>query len=65
MRHRLFAEIAGVGLRGVNAYLLRRDQFHPQFHVHCQHAVLPVLDQLPHYKAFPAAFGGADDLVDW
>ena len=61
----LFAEIASVGLRSVNAYLLPPGQFQPRFHVQCQHAVLPVLDQLPHFKAFPAAFGGADELVDW
>ena len=61
----LFSEIASVGMRSVNAYLLPRGSFQPQFHIHCQHAVLPVLDKLPHFKAFPAEFGGADDLVDW
>ena len=61
----LFSEIARVGLRSVSAYLLPKGAFHPQFHVQCQHAVLPVVDNLPHYKAFPASFGGADEFVDW
>lgn len=63
---RLFAEIAaGDGLRGVNAYLLPPGAFQPQFHIHCQHAVLPVMDDLPHYRGFPAAFGGTDERVEW
>ena len=61
----LFSEIASVGLRSVSAYLLPRGAFHPQFHVQCQHAILPVVDNLPHYKAFPAAFGGAEEFVGW
>lgn len=61
----LFSEIASVGLRSVNAYLLPKGAFHPQFHVQCQHAVLPVVDNLPHYKAFPAAFGGVEEFVEW
>lgn len=61
----LFSEITSVGLRSVNAYLLPRGEFRPQFHIQCQHAVLPVVDALPHFKAFPAAFGGSDELVGW
>jgi hypothetical protein len=50
----LFSELARVGMRSVNAYLLPRGEFNPQFHVQCQHAVLPVVDHLPHYKTSPA-----------
>jgi hypothetical protein len=61
----LFAEIASVGMRSVSAYLLPKGEFKPQFHVQCQHAVLPVVDDLPHYKGFPPAFGGSDEIVKW
>ena len=61
----LFAELPGVGMRGVSAYLLPKGRFKPQFHVQCAHAVLPVLDDLPHYKRFPASFGGAEEFVAW
>ncbi len=61
----LFSEIANVGVRSVSAYLLRRGVFKPQFHVQCQHALLPVTDDLPHFKGFPPAFGGANEFVAW
>lgn len=61
----LYAEIPHVGMRGVNAYLLPQGAFRPQLHVQCQHAVLPVVDDLPHYKGFPAAFGGREEFVAW
>jgi hypothetical protein len=61
----LFSELARVGMRSVNAYLLPKAAFHPQFHVQCQHAVLPVVDQLPHYRSFPAMFGGVEEFVAW
>jgi hypothetical protein len=61
----LFSELAGVGMRSVNAYLLPKGVFRAQFHVQCQHAVLPVEDDLPHYRAFPAAFGGQEEFVAW
>lgn len=61
----LFAEIASVGLRSVNAFLLPSGAFQPQMHIQCQHAVLPVVDELPHFKAFPPAFGGSDERVIW
>ncbi|GLS17552.1 hypothetical protein GCM10007874_05670 [Labrys miyagiensis] len=61
----LFSEIDGVGMRSVNGYLLPKGEFRPQFHVQCQHAVLPVVDDLPHYKGFPAAFGGREEFVAW
>lgn len=62
---RVYSEISAVGLCGVNGLLLPRGQFQPQFHIQCQHALLPVRDSLPHFKAFPARFGGSDELVDW
>ncbi len=61
----LFSEVKAADLRSVNATLLPKGKFKPQFHLQCQHAVLPVVDDLPHYKAFPAAFGGSDELVGW
>ncbi|MFT4047173.1 MAG: GFA family protein [Solimonas sp.] len=61
----MFTEVASAGLRSVNASRLPKGQFRPQFHVQCQHAILPVVDALPHYKAFPAAFGGSDERVGW
>ena len=61
----LFAELPSVRMRSVSAYLLPKGQFKPQFHVQCAHAVLPVLDDLPHYKGFPASFGGAEEFVAW
>jgi len=62
---RLFAEPAGLGMRGVMAKLLPEGLFEAQFHMQCQHALLPVKDALPHFKGFPAAFGGSKDVVDW
>ncbi|MHB8473874.1 MAG: GFA family protein [Gammaproteobacteria bacterium] len=61
----LFAEVSSFGVRGVNAYLLPAETFKPQFHIQCQYAVLPIQDKLPHFKAFPAKFGGSDETVDW
>lgn len=61
----LFNDVESHGLRNVNGYLLPKVEFKPQFHVQCQYAVLPVVDNLPHYKGLPAAFGGSDDLVSW
>jgi hypothetical protein len=62
---RLFIEVAALSIRGVNGYLLPKDGFTPSFHMHCQFAVLPVRDALPHYKSRPARFGGSDETVDW
>lgn len=61
----LFTEVKGAGLRSLNAYLLPKGEFRPSFHVQCQDAVLPVVDELPHYKGFPAMFGGTDEIVPW
>jgi len=62
---RLFIEVAALGVRGVNGYLLPSGAFQPTFHMQCQHAVHPVKDDLPHYKARPPRFGGSDERVDW
>ena len=62
---RVFAEPPGLGMRGVTATLLPEGAFKPQFHMQCQHARLPVKDGLPHFRGFPAAFGGSDDVVGW
>jgi hypothetical protein len=62
---RIFAEVKSVGMRGLVAHLMPAGSFKPMFHIQCQHAMLPVVDKLPHFKSFPAAFGGSDDVVDW
>lgn len=62
---RMFAEPPGMGYRGVSALLLPPGMFKPRLHVQCQHALLPVKDDLPHYKDYPAAFGGSDERVPW
>ena len=62
---RLFIEVERLGLRGVNGFLLPPGEFQPAFHAQCQFAVRPVVDDLPHYKAMPARFGGSDERVGW
>jgi hypothetical protein len=62
---RLFIEVIAFGLRGVNGYLLPPGELTPSFHMHCRHAVRPIVDDLPHYAAMPARFGGSDETVDW
>jgi hypothetical protein len=61
----LLAQVPDSNLTGVKANLLPKGMFKPAFHIQCQYAVLPVKDDLPHYKGFPAAFGGSDELVAW
>lgn len=61
----LYAELEGVGMRSLSGYLLPKGSFKPQFHVQCGEAVLPVVDDLPHYQGFPPSFGGAETFVDW
>jgi hypothetical protein len=49
----------------LNGYLLPQGEFRPTFHVQCRFAVRPVSDELPHFKAMPARFGGSDEVVEW
>ena len=62
---RIFAEPPGQWLRSVTAHLLPRGVFQPTFHMNCRYALLPVRDALPHYKEFPAMFGGSDEQMPW
>ena len=62
---RLFIDGEARRLRGVNGYLLPPGEFQPAFHVQCQFAVRPIVDDLPHYKGMPARFGGSDEWVGW
>jgi len=61
----LFGEPPGLGVRGVSGFLLPADWFNPTFHSQCQYAVMPVKDELPHFKALPASFGGTGETVGW
>lgn len=62
---RLFIEVAPLKVRGVSGTLLPAGAFRPSFHMHCQFAIAPVMDGLPHYKGRPPQFGGLDERVDW
>jgi hypothetical protein len=62
---RLFIDVLPLNIRGVNGMLLPADRFKPQFHMQCQFAVRPIIDELPHYKSRPERFGGSDDTVAW
>lgn len=61
----LFGEPDGLGVRGVNGFLLPAGMFRTEFHIRCERAVVAVKDALPHYKDVPALFGGIDETVDW
>lgn len=61
----VFTQPKDANFRGVNRTLLPKDSFKPSCHIQCQHATLPVVDDLPHFKGFPAAFGGSDETMDW
>lgn len=61
---RVFSE-PNPNVRGVMAVLLPEGTFKPTFHMHCDSALLPVRDELPHYSALPAKLGGADTFVAW
>lgn len=62
---RVYAEPLRLGIRSVPATLLPKGVFQPKFHMQCQFALMPVRDDLPHYKGYPAMLGGTDDLVGW
>lgn len=61
----LLGEVPEFGQCGVKANLLPPGTFKAEFHINCRYAVLPIKDDLPHYRAFPARFGGSDETVDW
>jgi hypothetical protein len=62
---RLYAEPEGAEFRSLSAYLLPDAAFRPSCHINCQFALLPVRDDLPHFRGFPAAMGGSDERVPW
>ncbi|HHP7246012.1 MAG TPA: GFA family protein [Elainellaceae cyanobacterium] len=61
----IMAEVPGLNQCGIKANLLPKGAFKPDFHLHCRYAVLPVKDDLPHFKDSPASFGGTDETVTW
>lgn len=61
----LYGKVPDADLTGIKANLLPAGVFRPAFHIQCQYALLPVVDSLPHYKAFPEVFGGTEERVDW
>lgn len=61
----MIADVPGLGGCGVIANRLPKGTFKPEYHIQCQYAVLPIKDDLPHFKSIPARFGGSDDTVDW
>jgi hypothetical protein len=61
----LFAEVPGYDVRGLNADLLPKESFSPQFHLQCGYAARPITDDLPHFKGLPSEFGGSGELMQW
>jgi hypothetical protein len=61
----LFIDVEAQRLRGVNGFLLPPGKFQAAFHVQCQFAVRPIVDDLSHYKGMPKRFGGSDETVEW
>ena len=61
----VLAEVPGGKQIGIKANLLPTGVFKPTFHENCRYAVVPVADELPHYKGYPAEFGGTDEPVGW
>ncbi|ASC71930.1 Glutathione-dependent formaldehyde-activating enzyme [Halomicronema hongdechloris C2206] len=61
----VMAEVPGLAQVGIKANLLPKGEFKPDFHLHCRYAVLPVKDDLPHFKDLPASFGGTDGTSNW
>lgn len=60
---RLFIDVPGRDIRGVNGWLWAG--FEASFHMQCKFAVRPVVDALPHYAGRPPQFGGSDERVAW
>jgi hypothetical protein len=61
----LFTQVQGVPLVSLNAYLFGRLSFAPEAHLHCADAVMPVVDNLPHYIDLPEEFGGTGRTAAW
>lgn len=61
----LYGEQDGSPFRGVNAALFPEGEFKATAHFYCRYAVAPVVDGLPHYRDFPAEYGGSGELIDW
>lgn len=61
----MFTKIPGQDMYVVKGNLLPKAMHRPRFHMQCRYALAPVQDDLPHYKAVPACFGGADVTVGW
>jgi hypothetical protein len=61
----VLAEVPGGKQIVIKANLLHAGDFKPAFHEQCQYALLPVKDDLPHYKGVPPEFGGTDEMVGW
>ena len=61
----VLAEVPGGKQIGIKANLLPTGVCKPIFHENCRFAVVPVADELPHYKGYPAEFGGTDETVGW
>jgi hypothetical protein len=61
----LFGEVTELGLRGVNASLLLKQDFTPRFHQQCCFADVPIGDDLPHFAGLPAMWGGSDQQIGW
>jgi len=61
----MFAHVPAANMTGVKGNLLPAGTFQPTFHIHCRYAVMPVIDDLPHYRSLPKIFGGGDELVGW
>ena len=61
----VLGEVPGGKQIGIKANLLPVGVFTPTFHENCRYAVLPVEDDLPHYKGYPAEFGGTNETTGW
>ena len=61
----VLAEVPGGQQIVIKANLFPAGDFKPAFHEQCLYAVLPVQDDLPHYKGVPPQFGGTDETVGW
>lgn len=61
----VFARLDPLDAVGINAFRLPDGGFEPKFHIHCGEAVLPIGDDLPHFRKLPPQFGGTNEQVDW